>query len=303
MSKRDYILRYLLILKKLRSSRVATFNEINEYLQREFELLDSSRNISLRTFQRDINEIRTIFNIDIRCNSINQYFIFEDEQSGFNNRMMESFDIITSLSIGQQLTPYIVLEKRCSLGTEHIFALLHSIKNKLVIRMLYQKFFEDTPSMREIEPYSLKEFKGRWYLLSKDRGDKYIKTFALDRIKEVDITTRKYALPQSFMPNDYYKDCYGVITSDESEPVEIILSFEPYQGKYIKSYPLHESQKILIDNDNELRISLFLYITHDLLMELLSYGADMKVLKPNSLIEIISKTIRDMNELYLKSPL
>lgn len=301
MSKRDYIIRYLLILKKLRSSRVSTFSEINEYLQHEFELLDSSRNISLRTFQRDINEIRTIFNIDIRCNNINQYFIYEDEQSGFNNRMMESFDIITSLSIGQQLTPYIVLEKRCSLGTEHIFALLHAIKNKLVIRMLYQKFYDETSSLREIEPYSLKEFKGRWYLLSKDRNDKYVKTFALDRIKEVDITNQKYVLPQDFKPNDCYKDCYGVITSDELEPVEIILSFEPYQGKYIKSYPLHESQKILIDNDNELRISLFLCETHDLIMELLSFGADMKVLKPKSLIETISKTIKDMNELYLKS--
>jgi hypothetical protein len=57
MSKRDYIIRYLFILKKLRSSRVATFNEINDYLQYEFELLDSSRKISLRTFQRDINVI------------------------------------------------------------------------------------------------------------------------------------------------------------------------------------------------------------------------------------------------------
>lgn len=294
MSKRDYIIRYLFILKKLRSSRVATFNEINDYLQFEFELLDSSRKISLRTFQRDINEIRTIFNIDIRCNSFNQYFIYEDEQSGFNNRMMESFDIITSLSIGKKLTPYILLEKRCSLGTEYIFGFLHAIKNKLVIRMLYQKFYEDTPTLREIEPYSLKEFKGRWYILSKDRNDKYLKTFALDRIKEVDITTQKYVLPQDFNPNDYFKDCYGVITSDESAPVEIVLSFDPYQGKYIKTNPIHESQKIIFDNDTELRISLFLYITHDLIMELLSYGATVRVLNPESLIA-------EIKEVYLTS--
>jgi predicted DNA-binding transcriptional regulator YafY len=298
MSKRDYIIRYLFILKKLRSSRVATFIEINDYLQYEFELLDSPRKISLRTFQRDLNDIRTIFNIDIRCNNFNQYFIYEDEQSGFNNRMIESFDIITALSIGKQLTPYIMLEQRSSLGTEYIFGFLHAIKNKLVIRMLYQKFSEDTPSLREIEPYLLKEFKGRWYVLSKDRNDKYVKTFALDRIKEVDITTQKFVKPQDFNPSDYYKDCFGVISPDEASPVEIILSFDPYQGKYIKTNPLHESQKIIIDNDTELRVSLFLYITHDLVMELLSFGADINVLEPESLVSIMTNTTQEMNNLY-----
>lgn len=301
MSKRDYIIRYLFILKKLRSSRVATFNEINDYLLNEFELLDSPRKISLRTFQRDINEIRTIFNIDIRCNNLNQYFIHEDEQSGFNNRMMESFDMITALSIGNQLTPYIQLEKHSSLGTEYLFGILHAIKNRLVIRMLYQKFYEDLPSLREIEPYSLKEFKGRWYLLSKDRNDKYVKTFALDRIKEIDITTQKFVIPQDFKPNEYYKDCFGVINPDEATPVDIVLSFEPYQGNYIKTNPLHESQKILVDDDSELRISLFLYITHDLIMELLSYGADLKVIKPNSLINTITNNLKLMLRTYDKT--
>src|SRR5450759_5193220 len=108
MSKRDYIIRYLLIVKKLRNSRLATFNEINDYIQREFELMDGPRNISLRTFQRDLNEIRTIFNIDIKCNYSNQYYIVEDENSGFNNRMMEAFDIINSLNTGQQLAPHII---------------------------------------------------------------------------------------------------------------------------------------------------------------------------------------------------
>lgn len=204
------------------------------------------------------------------------------------------YGVNTALSIGKQLHPYIMLEKRSSLGTEYIFGFLHAIKNKLVIRMLYQKFYEDLPSLREIEPYLLKEFKGRWYVLSKDRNDKYVKTFALDRIKEVDITTLKYVLPQDFNASDYYKDCFGVINPDEASPVDIVLSFDPYQGNYIKTNPLHESQKIIVDNDTELRISMFLYITHDLIMELLSYGETVRVIKPESLIV-------EIKEIYLAS--
>ena len=143
MSKRDYLIRFLLIIKKLRNARFATFEEINDYILREFELIDAPKEISLRTFQRDLNEIRTIFNIDIQCNNSHQYFIEEDEHSGFNNRMMEAFDVFNSLSTGQQLRPYVLLEKRCALGTEHIYGLLHAIKNRFLLRIDYQKYYEN----------------------------------------------------------------------------------------------------------------------------------------------------------------
>jgi predicted DNA-binding transcriptional regulator YafY len=284
MSKRDYIIRYLLVVKKLRNSGTATFNEINDYIRREFELMDAPRDISIRTFQRDLNEIRTIFNIDIKCNNSNQYYIVEDENSVFNNRMMEAFDIINSLNTGQQLAHHMILEKRCPLGTEHLFGLLHAIRNLNIVRFTYQKFYEPDITLREVEPYALKEFKGRWYLLSKDKKDDHVKTFALDRIKELEITKKRYIYPQDLDPNDYFRNCFGVITSDDEDPAEIILSFKPLQGKYIKSFPLHESQRILEDNEEELRIALNLYVTHDFIMELLSYGENVKVIQPGSLI-------------------
>ena len=98
--------------------------------------------------------------------------------------------------------------------------------------------------------------------------------------------------------NVNFENCYGIITSDDYDPEEIVLSFEPFQGKYIKSYPLHESQKILIDNETELRISLYLYETHDLLMELLSYGANLQVIQPKSLIDKMTGVVKDMYKIY-----
>jgi predicted DNA-binding transcriptional regulator YafY len=67
------------------------------------------------------------------------------------------------------------------------------------------------------------------------------------------------------------------------KPSEVILSFDPFQGKYIKSLPLHETQDIIKDTDDELRLRLTLYLTHDFLMELLSYGDTVKVIKPKRL--------------------
>jgi predicted DNA-binding transcriptional regulator YafY len=212
--------------------------------------------------------------------------------------MMEAFDIINSLSTGQQLTPYILLEKRCPLGTEHLFGLLHSIRNLHIVQFKYQKYYEPDISLREVDPYALKEFKGRWYLLSKDHKDDYIKTFALDRMCDLEISKKKFTYPSDMNLDDYFKNCFGIITSDESGPEKIVLSFEPFQGKYIKSYPLHETQKILVDNETELLIELTLFVTHDLIMELLSFGEEVKVIRPDSLIDKLKASYQDALNLY-----
>jgi hypothetical protein len=59
-----------------------------------------------------------------------------------------------------------------------------------------------------------------------------------------------------------------------------LLSFDPFQGKYIKAFPLHRSQQILADTDDELRISFRLVIIYDLEMELRMYGDPVKVIQP-----------------------
>lgn len=284
MSKREYILRYLLIIRKLRNRRQATFKEINDFLILESELQSYKLSISKRTFQRDLNEIRSLFNVDIQYNfSDKVYYIADDEQQDINNRMLEAFDMFNLLNIAEDLSPYIYLEKRRPQGTEHLYGLIHAIKNRLLIRFTYQKFWEDEVTHRTAEPYALKEFKGRWYVLANDRKDNTIKTFGLDRISQLEISRELFKYPENFNINEYFKYCFGIITSPDTEPEEIVLSFEPVQGKYIKSFPLHETQKVIVDNKEELQIKLKLHITHDFIMELLSFGDTVKILKQESM--------------------
>ena len=71
----------------------------------------------------------------------------------------------------------------------------------------------------------------------------------------------------------------------KDKPEKIVLSIEPFQGKYIKSLPLHETQEVLIDNDKELRVSLNIYPTYDFKQEILSMGENVKVLEPADFAE------------------
>ena len=76
------------------------------------------------------------------------------------------------------------------------------------------------------------------------------------------------------------------------------MSFAPFQGQYVKSLPLHESQEVLIDNEEELRIKLTLFTTHDFFMELLSHGENLRVIKPTSLIDDLKSAYKNSLKLY-----
>lgn len=298
MSKRESISRYILIIKKLRRNP-ATFQEISDYLTLESDLQGYNFNISKRTFKRDLDDIGMLYNIDIAYDfSRKVYYIDFDERPELNERILEAFDTFNALNISDRLSDYIHFEKRRPQGTENLYGLLHAIKNKVQISFDYQKFWEDTTTSRIVEPYALKEFRNRWYIIAHDLKDKRVKSFALDRLSALEITNRKFQYPNNFDVTEHFRCCFGIISPNGHEPQEVILSFNPFQGKYIKTLPLHESQTILKDNDEELRVKLTLFVTHDFFMEILSYGDNVKVIQPDSLIADLKKASKNVLKLY-----
>ncbi|MFA5302769.1 MAG: WYL domain-containing protein [Bacteroidales bacterium] len=287
MSKRESIARYNLIIKKLRK-HPSTYAEIAGYLALESELQGYDFNVSQRTFQRDIQDISSLYNIDIQYDfSKKVYHILYDDQPQVNERILEAFDIFNALNMIDRLSDHIHFEKRRPQGTGNLYGLLHAIKNRLQVSFLYEKFWEEDISVRHACPYALKEFKNRWYVIVNDLKDNKVKTFGLDRLSGLEITRTKFKMPADFNVNERFANCFGIISPNGPEPEDIVLSFNPLQGKYIKTLPLHESQQILKDNDRELLVKLTLFVTHDLLMEILSYGDNVKVIHPAGLVDEI----------------
>jgi predicted DNA-binding transcriptional regulator YafY len=298
MSRRESISRCNLIIKKLKRTP-ATFREIADCLKLESELQEYNFTLSVRTFQRDLIEIRSIYNIDIQYDFQRKvYYIESDQQSDVSERIMEAFDIFSALNLAEKLSEHIHFEKCKPQGTQNFYGLLHAIKNRFQISFCYKKFNDDEITTRTAEPYTLKEFKNRWYVIVKDLNDDYVKCFALDRLSELEIRKTHFHLSEDFNVNDHFKYCFGIISPDDDKPEEVILSFGPLQGKYIKSLQLHETQEILCDNDQELRIKLKLYLTHDFIMEILSYGEDVKVIQPDRLISEMKATYKSALEQY-----
>jgi hypothetical protein len=114
----------------------------------------------------------------------------------------------------------------------------------------------------------------------------------------LEITSNKFNKNSKVNIEDLFQHSFGIITGDGQPPVKIVLSFDAFQGKYIKSLPLHISQKVLIDNEDELRISLELHLTHDLLMEIRSFGEDVQVIEPDLLKKQIIDSLQKATVQY-----
>jgi len=300
MSTREAIGRLSLIIKKVRKFS-ATFEEIEDFLARESELQKYTYTICKRTFQRDLNDIRSLYDIDIKFDrSRKVYYIDSEDKSQSTERILEAFDVFNALKVADRLSDYIFFENRRAKGTENLYGLLHAIQNRLQISFSYQKFWEEQPSTRQVEPYALKEFKNRWYLLSNDVVGKKLRIFALDRLTGMEISKRTFTFPTNFNVKEYFRYCFGIIQPDNQMPEQVILSFDHEQGKYIKSLPLHDSQQILVDNSEEFRIKLELYITFDFIMEILSYGSRVKVLEPAGLVEEVKTALLNAYQQYSK---
>ena len=301
MAKKDYLFRYLTIIKKLRNAGEATFGEISDYLKRESELTDHPVSISIRTFQRDLREILELFGIEILYDfSRKVYYIAWDEHDDMNDRMIESIDFINTMRMADDIGRFMYFEKRKARGTNHFNGLLQAIRNRVVLELSHRKFVEEAPVMRLVAPYSLKESGGRWYLVARDMADKRVKTFGLDRIHGFQNTPKRFDPPANLDLDSLFRYSFGIINREGEEPEDILLQFDAEQGQYVKSYPIHESQTVVTDNEWKLVVRLRLWITYDLVQEILSYGNRVTVLAPDSLRTEVVSIAESLVERYTK---
>jgi predicted DNA-binding transcriptional regulator YafY len=292
--------RQRLIVQKLQNNK-ATFPEIVDFLQRESEFSGYNYALSKRTFHRDVDDIYRNFGIEIKCGGDNRYYIENDAAFDVNNRIFEAFDVLNAISLAEHVSPHLQLEKTQEQGSEHLKILLQAIKNSKSVKFYYVRFMNKGEHSVTANPLCLKEYRRRWYLVAEDKSNGIIKKYALDRVSNIEIL-EKFKKSKSFNLEKLFEHSFGIITPDiykeDIKPENVVLSLSRLNGQYVKSLPLHSSQEIIIDNSEELRISLTLYITHDFIIELLSMGDQCKVISPKSLADTIQNILQNALQQY-----
>ncbi|MBN4065998.1 WYL domain-containing protein [Candidatus Amoebophilus asiaticus] len=185
-------------------------------------------------------------------------------------------------------------------GGDYLSDIISAIKNRLKVRISHQRFDHDTPIERIVHPYMLKEFRNRWYLIGMSdfhEDEERIVTYGLDRITALEVMDEDFKPAGKFSAKEHFRNCYG-ITSGTGKPMDVRLQFSAQQGMYVKTQPLHHSQREVKDTKNMYVIDLKVVPAYEFYMQILSYGPEVKVLKPKRLKEEIKKALKETLQLY-----
>lgn len=215
------------------------------------------------------------------------------------NKLIEGYRI--SKITGEETTRFLQIEEPLrQTDSQWLEPILHAIVNKTALRISYHPFGREEKE-HLISPYLLKEYHNRWYLVGYSERANNILVMALDRVQKIEETKDLYVYPASFNPEDFFRYSFGITQIHGEEPERVVLSFTPHQAQYILSQPLHHSQKMIKENQNEIQVEYLVYLSHELTMSILSYGANVKVLVPEILKNKILNEINLMSKQYQSS--
>lgn len=285
MSTAGLINRYVFFVTTIYNRGPITLEEIQHRFESHF---GRGEELSERQFHRYTDAVEELFDIEIKYSRTQRGYVVADRE-GIDNMAMrkwliQTFSVNNILHESQDLKNRILLENVPS-GQQHLTTIVDAMRESVALLMTYQSFWMDEPATFEVEPYCVKLFEQRWYMLGKSEGYDDLRIYALDRIKALEPTERKFKLPKKFDAAKFFEDYYGIIISDDDYDVcPVALLADAKQSNYLRTLPLHHSQVEVERNDEYSIFEYCLCPTFDFRQKILSMGGAIEVLAPQDLV-------------------
>ena len=262
---------------------------------------DMSEGVELArsTFNRHKDAIEDIFGIIIDCNRQNgyKYFISNDEvlhDDSIQNWMLNTLTVNNIIGEALTLQDRILLQPALVEG-DYLKMVIKAMKKNVKLAVDYRKYGDDEPRHLTFEPYCIKLFKQRWYILGHfhrnaiaDRPEvDYFGVFSFDRILNMSLTDDKFQMDPSFNAQAYFEECFGVLVNDDTVAQRIVIRVFGDERFYVRDLPIHKSQREIGQGEDYTDFELFMRPTIDLSTHFVSRSFLIKVLEPQWLADEI----------------
>ena len=293
--------KYTWLIDTIRRAGKISLEEISDRWERNKDLSEC-KPLSRSTFNRWKDAIFSQFGIIISCQRAGGYLYYienpEDiDEDELKKWMLDSFAVSNLVSENLSLKDRILVSRIPSAGN-HLATLLEAMKENRVVTITYCRFNKSESHKFSIEPYCVKLFGNRWYVLAHNVLYDDCRIYGLDRIEDLEMTDDTFRLPKDFSASEYFSNYYGIVTDNNIKPLPIRIRAYGNHIPYIKSLPLHHSQRLLEDNGEYADFMLYLAPTYDFVMNLLQAGAMIEVISPVSLRKTMKGWVSDMYNLY-----
>lgn len=274
-----------------RERRISLADLSNRWSRTE---LSEGAALSRTTFNRHRAAVEEIFGITIGCDADNRYYIVDSDlihSDTVQEWMISTLTVSNIVGEARGLHERILLESIPTEG-ELLRQVVDAMQRSVRIMIRYHRYGQQKYTEWLVEPYCIKLFRRRWYLLCHfDDGGFIVLSF--DRITDLTFTDELFVVDPCFSAEDYFADYFGVMTDDRIPLTRIILRAYGNERYALRDLPLHHSQKLVEEGDGYVDFELNLRPTTDFLAHLLSRGRWVEVISPADISHKISELHRE----------
>lgn len=292
MRHKDLFKTYIWLIDTLHRCGGLTLSELGELWLKS--TISEGVPMSRTSFNRHREEIEDIFGIKIVCsrNTGNTYSIENIgamDDNSVESWMANTISINNIIAENKSVKDRILLESILSEG-ENLQTAIVAMRKSHILEFDYKKYYSADGKHYAIEPYCVKLYHRRWYILGRYPDTKDYRVFAFDRMSNVNISTEKFKIDHTFDASMYFNECFGV-TLNTSVPVQkVIIRAFINERYYLRDLPLHPTQRLVGEGDGYFDYEITMRPTEDLLGYLLSRSNFVKIISPSSL----SEQLKDM---------
>lgn len=291
--------RYLLLIEKMNNDWYPTFLELQEFLN------SHDLDISGRTLQRDIRQIRNEYGIEIEYDRRRRGYRINEQKSldvnGFLKLMglVRTADILTeSLRDARGALRHLDFDSvHLFTGKEHIRELLQAIRDSRIVGFTYQKFDSDNATHVMLHPYLLREYQYRWYLVGIPEGEREPKIYGLDRIQRLDVLPETFERTEGAFVRQKFAHTVG-LTYTAGDPVTVTIRCTELTGKYLQTLPIHSSQQIADSSREWWTVRFYVVPNFEFEQKLLMHLYQLEVMEPKWFREAFIQRVREAARRY-----
>ena len=294
--------RYIWLLNLLLQEKQMTFDEISKRWKESN--MGDNKPLPLRTFHQHRSAVEELFGVEIKCNPSNGYkYAITNPEVLRNDRirkwLLNSFNLSNMIIAGHNMKDRILFED-IPRGTEYLQTIIDAMQQSKELAIDYQPFYGHRASYT-IQPYAMKAYHQRWYVLGFIKELNAIRNIALDRLLEMTIKEQPFKFPKNFNAEKYYANTVGIFVNEKLSPVKVTLKAYGKQIEYLRSLPLHKSQCETFSKYGEFCVFEYkLCLTPELSSQILAMGENVEVLEPIELREEVKRILEESFLRYTK---
>jgi predicted DNA-binding transcriptional regulator YafY len=190
------------------------------------------------------------------------------ELTNYLSRMTDTFRVIPG--------PH----KRYAQFADTIRMLNDAVLSQQTVAMKYRTGRSGAESERGLDPYRVWYRSGGLYVIGHDHQSGEVRTFAIDRIVEIEATDKSFEVAPSFDFDTFVSSAFGVISET---PVAVRIRFDSDWKNHVMEHTWHPSQKIAELPDGGLELTMEVGGTTEVRNWVMSFGAGAEVIEPSEL--------------------